>query len=153
MKKFYFALDTVLNYKQQVLDHLQEEHAQIIAERVACERVIDGLEEEQSQCMADWEEKKAGGFTVQEMQTFDRFLTSIRRKIQLEKEKLEEIKAREERKREEVVEARKETASIEKLKEKKRVQYDKEVQKDEERFIEEFVSNKSAVEREARNTA
>ena len=51
------------------------------------------------------------------------------------------------------MEARKETASIEKLKEKKRAQYDKEVQKDEERFIEEFVSNKSAVEREARNTA
>ncbi len=153
MKKFYFALDTVLNYKQQILEHLQEEHARIIAERVACERVIEGLEQQQSQCMADWEEKKARGFTIQEMQTFDRFLTSIRGKIERERERLAEIMAREERKREEVVEARKETASIEKLKEKKRAQYDKEVQKDEERFIEEFVSNKSAVEREARNTA
>ena len=150
MKKFYFALDTVLNYKQQILEHLQEEHARIIAERVACERVIEGLEQQQSQCMADWEEKKARGFTIQEMQTFDRFLTSIRGKIERERERLAEIMAREERKREE---ARKETASIEKLKEKKRAQYDKEVQKDEERFIEEFVSNKSAVEREARNTA
>ncbi len=153
MKKFYFALDTVLNYKQQILEHLQEEHARIIAERVACERGIEGLEQQQSQCMADWEEKKARGFTIQEMQTFDRFLTSIRGKIERERERLAEIMAREERKREEVVEARKETASIEKLKEKKRAQYDKEVQKDEERFIEEFVSNKSAVEREARNTA
>ena len=31
MKKFKFALDTVLSYKQQVLDALQGEHAEILA--------------------------------------------------------------------------------------------------------------------------
>ena len=46
MKKFYFALDTVLNYKEQVLENLQAEHAQIIAERVECERGIEALEQE-----------------------------------------------------------------------------------------------------------
>lgn len=153
MKKFYFALDTVLNYKQQVLERLQEEHARIMAEMLECEREIDRLEQRQRACMADYEEKKAGGFCVQEIQAFDLFLSSLRRQIRLERERLSEIQAREERKREEVVEARKETASIEKLREKKRLLYDKEVQKEEERFIEEFVSNKSAVEREARNTA
>ena len=30
MKKFYFPLHTVLNYKQQVLDNLRNEQAQII---------------------------------------------------------------------------------------------------------------------------
>ena len=49
MKKFYFALDTVLNYKEQVLEDLQNQHAQIIAERTACERVIEGLEQEQQE--------------------------------------------------------------------------------------------------------
>ena len=55
MKKFYFALDTVLNYKEQVLENLQAEHAQIIAERVECERGIEALEQEQQECMAELE--------------------------------------------------------------------------------------------------
>ena len=75
------------------------------------------------------------------------FLTSLRKKIERERERLAEILQREERKREQVVEARKETASITKLKDKKRAQYDKEVQKADEQFIDEFVSNKRAVAR------
>ena len=98
------------------------------------------------------EEKKLTGISINDMQTYDRFLTSLRRKIERERQRLAEILVREERKREEVVEARKETASITKLKEKKRAQYDKEVQKEEELFIDEFVSNKSATAK-ARNTA
>lgn len=152
MKKFYFALDTVLNYKEQVLEDLQNQHARIIAERVACERRIDDLEQEQRDCMAELEEKKLKGMSISDMQTYDRFLTSLRRKIARERERLAEILLREERKREEVVEARKETASITKLKEKKQAQYEKELQKEEEKFIDEFVSNKSAVAK-ARNTA
>lgn len=152
MKKFYFTLDTVLNYKEQVLENLQGEHARIIAERVECERGIEALEQEQQDCIDELEEKKLQGLSITDMQTYDRFLTSLRKKIERERERLKEILLREERKREEVVEARKETASITKLKEKKRAQYDKEVQKADEQFIDEFVSNKRAVER-VRNTA
>ncbi len=152
MKKFYFTLDTVLNYKEQVLENLQGEHARIIAERVECERGIEALEQEQQDCIDMLERKKLQGVSITDMQTYDRFLTSLRKKIESERERLAEILVREERKREEVVEARKETASITKLKEKKRAQYDKEVQKADEQFIDEFVSNKRAVGR-VRNTA
>lgn len=147
MKKFYFALDTVLNYKEQVLENLQAEHAQIIAERVECERGIEALEQEQRECMVQMEEKKIFGISITDMQTYDRFLTSLRKKIERERERLAEILLWEERKRGQVVEARKETASITKLKDKKRAQYDKEVQKADEQFIDEFVSNKRAVAR------
>lgn len=152
MKKFYFALDTVLNYKEQVLENLQGEHARIIAERVECERGIEALEREQQEWMAELERKKLQGISISDMQTYDRFLTGLRGKIERERQRLAEILIREERKREEVVEARKETASITKLKERKRAQYDKEVQKADEQFIDEFVSNKRAVNR-VRNTA
>lgn len=43
------------------------------------------------------------------------------------------------------MEAKKETASIEKLRERKLMEYDKQVQKEEERFIEEFVVTKNAL--------
>ena len=52
---------------------------------------------------------------------------------------MEELKKREEAKRAEVVEAKKESSSIEKLKERKLEAYHKEEAKSEERFIEEFV--------------
>ena len=53
---------------------------------------------------------------------------------------LEELRAEEEKKRERVVEAKKDTSSIEKLKEKKLDAYHKAEAKGEELFIEEFVS-------------
>ena len=54
--------------------------------------------------------------------------------------KLERLRRREEEKRTQVVEARKETATIEKLKEHKLEDYRKAELKDEEKRIEEFVS-------------
>ena len=67
-------------------------------------------------------------------------LRAMEREIQQETEKLEALREAAERKREEVVEARKETSSIEKLKERKLNDYEKAVSKSEEQAIEEFVS-------------
>ena len=60
--------------------------------------------------------------------------------LKKEHTKLEKFKELAEQKRKEVVEAKKDTSSIEKLKEKKIEEYNKEVQKFEEANIEEFVS-------------
>ena len=52
-----------------------------------------------------------------------------------------ELRIDAEKKREEMVAAKVETSSFEKLKEKKQLEYDKEAAKKEEQFIDEFVSN------------
>ena len=49
MKKFFFPLDTVLRYKEQVLDSLKAEHARILAKIRECENAIDELEHEHRQ--------------------------------------------------------------------------------------------------------
>ena len=64
--------------------------------------------------------------------------------IQRETLRLEALREAEEKKREEVVEAKKETSSIEKLKERKLEDYNKAVLKSDEQFIEEFVSSTRA---------
>ena len=64
----------------------------------------------------------------------------MEREIQQETAKLQALREAAEKKREEVVEARKETSSIEKLREKKRADYNKALAKSEEQAIEEFVS-------------
>lgn len=53
----------------------------------------------------------------------------------------------EEKKRAKVVEAKKESSSLDKLKEKQFEEYNKQVQKENEQMIEEFVSTQSAFAR------
>lgn len=67
-------------------------------------------------------------------------LRAAEMEIQRETQRLEKLRAQEEKKRAEVVEAKKDTSSIEKLKEKKLDAYNKAVEKSEEQFIEEFVN-------------
>lgn len=75
------------------------------------------------------------------MVSYDGYLNSLRKQIEKEKQVLTELRIDAEKKREEMVAAKVETSSFEKLKEKKQLEYDKEAAKKEEQFIDEFVSN------------
>ena len=66
--------------------------------------------------------------------------------IQRETKHLEELEAEAEKRREAMVEAKKETSSIEKLREKKLENYNKAIQKSEEAIIDEFVTTKRIME-------
>jgi len=144
MKKFTFGLDTVLGYKNQILSSLKMEHGKIIEKVNLQENVIEDLNIQYGNCNSDLNTKKISGMTIIEARGFGLFLSQIDHQIKLENKKLSEIKKIEEKKRLEVVECRKESAAIEKLKDKKRAQYDKEIKKMDELFIEEFVSNAMA---------
>ena len=70
----------------------------------------------------------------------------MERAIRYELELLAQYRKEEEEKREEMILARQESMSIEKLREKEHENYNKMVQKSEELLIEEFVSNSRATE-------
>ena len=145
MKKFRFSLETVLDYKNQALDALRAEHGAILAQVRAQEQLIEDLETEHRQADDDFTQRKLEGINVLDALSFEQYLRALERKLQVEYYKLEELRRREERKRDQVVEARKETATIEKLKEHKLEDYRKAEQKDEEQRIEEFVSTTRAM--------
>ena len=145
MKKFFFPLDTVLSYKEQVLENLRGEHARIIAKVRACEREIEGLEQEHQSCAKAFEKSKFTEMKISDIHTYEHYLEALGIKIKKKQEELLKLNEQEEEKRNEVVEAKKETSSIEKLKEKKFKEYNKEVLKQEELFIEEFVSTQNAM--------
>ncbi len=147
MKKFFFALETVLSYKEQALDGLKGEHARILAKVRGCERAIEMLEEERRLCALEFQEHRIKGMTIGEAHTYEGYLDSLRIRIHMKRHQLAKLREEEEAKRNEVVEAKKETSSIDKLKEKKRAEYDKAVQKEDESFIEEFVTTKNAMAR------
>ncbi|MFW6679366.1 flagellar export protein FliJ [Lacrimispora sp. AGF001] len=145
MKKFNFPLNTVLNYKDQVLENLKTEHAQILADIAQQERRIEELMEKSQSAAIRYREDTQCGVTVNIMREYERYITFIQQRIVAEQGVLLKLTKKEEQKRAEVIEAKKEKASIDKLKEKKLDQYNKEVLKSEELFIEEFVSNTMSV--------
>lgn len=141
MKKFVFSLDKVLDYKQQIEDNLRSEHAGAVRAVVKKEEEIEQLENTHQGFVADMEGIKRNGCRIQELRFYESYLDSSRRRIDEQKEMLTNLRRQEAEKREQVIEAKKERTSIDMLKEKKQSEYDFMMQKEEEKFIEEFVSN------------
>ena len=140
MKKFKFSLDSVLSYKQQILDALQAEHGAIVAQVREKEEELAQEWREYHQCNQEFQQKMGLGLPVTDALMYQSTLRAMERGIQQTTVELDELKKIEEAKRAEVVEAKKESTSIEKLKDKKLQAYHKEEAKGEERFIEEFVA-------------
>lgn len=144
MKKFEFSLDTVLSYKQQVLDALRGEYAQAMAQVRAQEALLEKLWREYRDCGEDYRDRALKGMPITEALMYQSALRASEQEIQRETERLEVLEAEAEERREKMVDAKKETSSIEKLKEKKLDAYHKAEAKSEELFIEEFVSSTRA---------
>lgn len=140
MKKFKFSLDSVLSYKQQILDALQAEHGVILAQVREKEEELNQLWVDYRSWNEEFQKKAARGLPVTEVLIYQSTLRAMEREIQQTTTRLEELRQEEEAKRAEVVEAKKDSTSIEKLKDKKLALYRKEESKYEERFVEEFVS-------------
>lgn len=144
MKKFSFSLDKVLRYKIQVENSIRNEHARMVQAVFKQEEVIAALEEDHRKHRESFKKEQEYGCSISRFRTYEDYLSLAQQRINGELEKLEILKKEEEEKRAEVIKAKTETSSIEKLKEKKKEEYDKASQKAEEQFIEEFVSNASA---------
>ena len=129
MKRFQFSLNTVLSYKQQVLEELQNEHGQLLYQVRQQELVLQAAEERYRGLNLEFRQAETEGGL--------RFLED---EIQREAKRLRACEAAAEEKRGQVVAARQDTASLEKLKDKKWEEYQKQAQKGEELLIEELVT-------------
>lgn len=140
MKKFQFSLDHVLDYKQQVLEGLQNEHA-ILIQRVRRQEIhLAETRASYQECNRAFREAEAQGITVAEALRYEGGLRFWEKEIEKSLRLLRQYQREAEEKRKQVVSARQDTASLEKLKDKKHLAYTQEAQKLEERTIEELVS-------------
>lgn len=141
MKKFQYRLDTVLDYKTQVLDNLKIEHAVIIQRVNRKQQKIRGLKEELIGYESDFNQIKESGASIEDYRLFDMCIGRMEEIIDTEKEKLSILRKQEDAKKQEVIAAKVDTSKFEKLKDKQIKEYQKAVAKADEAFIEEFVSN------------
>lgn len=139
MKKFQFNLDTVLNYKYQVLDAARSEHAAAMQRVTRQEEQMASLNLEYHNLNVEFREAEKSGITIADALVYENSLRVLEQRIQKETAELERLRQIAEMKRQQVVTARQETASLEKLRERRLEDYRKAVQKSEERFIDELV--------------
>ncbi|WP_027400168.1 flagellar export protein FliJ [Anaerovorax odorimutans] len=142
MKKFNFSLSTVHKYKNQILDNLKSQHATILAALKDQENILLKLEDKHKNINNEFNSKNKQGLILIEAIGYKRYLKILENKIKEEKDKLNSLKETESEKKTQVIEARKEVASLDKLKEKRLDEYNKALQKKEEQSVEEFVSNR-----------
>ncbi len=141
MKKFQYSLETVLNYKNQVYESWKEEYAEASQAVTLQKQKITALNAEREQIAKDFEEVKRQGATIDGFQLHLRMLEDEDHRILEATTRLKALEQRAEKRKKALIEAHIDVNKFEKLRDKKRAAYQKEVQKDNEAFIEEFVSN------------
>ncbi len=141
MKKFAFALDKVLSYKRQYEDSIRSEHAAALQRVAQQERRLQELDEAETQARSELDEKKKRGCQILDIQNYEKYLGYLREETARETRTLNVLKAQEEEKRRELIAAKTETKSLDKLKEKKIEEYNHMAAKEQEQLIEEFVNH------------
>ena len=139
MKQFQYRLETVLDYKTQVLDNLKNEHAVILQNVNRKREEIRGLNRELAGFQQEFDRTKEEGATIENYRLFDMCIGRMEPIIDEEKERLKVLRRQEEDKKKQVITAKVDTSKFEKLKDKKLKEYQKAVAKADETFIEEFI--------------
>lgn len=145
MKRFRFGLDGVLGYRQQVLEGEQNEYAKALQRvREQQDRVEDAQARYQD-LNQRFREEAAAGMTAADAMGFENGLRALEVEIARETQTFQTLRQEAEKKRARVLQAHMDAAVLERLKEKQRDAYQKEVQKSDERLIDELISAEWAV--------
>ena len=141
MKKFKYSLETVYQFKLQVLDKVKEEYAIKQQEVLNQQSLINRLQEELFHYEEEFERVKQEGASIETIMMYVNGIERMENRIGKEKDELIRRTVIAEEKKREVIKANVDTNAFEKLKEKKLEEYRVQGQKAEEQFIEEFVSH------------
>lgn len=144
MKKFQYSLQTVLNYKNMILDQKKEEYASWQAKIEAKNREIAALEKKKTDLQNAFDEVKHHGAAIEVFLLYAQMIDGTDEEIRYQYKLLARLQKKADMKKKEVIAAHIDVSKFEKLKEKKFAEYRAAELKENEAFIEEFVQNASA---------
>jgi flagellar export protein FliJ len=133
-----------MNYKQQILEAVKEEYAkqqELITDK---NKEIEDMKRRQNSLAEAFDEIKHEGAEIEKFLMYSEIIAKLQREIEYQYRLLAELEEEAEKIKVRVVEANIDVNKFIRLREKKMQEYKQEVQKDEEAFIEEFVSNASS---------
>ncbi len=140
MKRFQFQLEPVLNFKQQGLDALMVELSAIQASVAAQENKRSAAYQTLADYDAESVRKKAEGMSVLEALERQSCQQVLARRARNEDDELARLRGEAEKKRAEIVEARKETHSLERLREVRQTEFNAALAKAEEKELDDLTA-------------
>lgn len=140
MKKFQFGLDRVLDYRQRILEGRQNEYATAARQVQEQQARLDAVQARYQDLNDRFREEAAAGITIADAVSYENGLRGLEREIARETQTLQRLEREAKEKRQRMLQAYMDATVLERLKEKQRDAYQKEVQKRDEQFIEELVS-------------
>ena len=143
MKRFQFTLDKLMGYKDQVLSKEKNDLAQLRSDQLKVISEKEEMEQKLRESGEEFAEKAALGMSITEINMFKGFHNALIDQIRLKEKQISEFDDRIAKQLNVVVEASKDVNSLEKLRDKQLEEYRFRVNKSEEQFIEEYVSNKT----------
>ena len=141
MKKFKFSLEKILQLKEQFLKSLKNDLSTLHILLKEKEEEIKLLWLKYSESDKSYKNKSSLSILPYEIKFYKDYMNTLLSSIKKKEEEKELIFKKIEAKKQEIINLNIEISSIEKLKEKKLIQYNYQVQKMEELLIEEFVSS------------
>ena len=141
MKKFRYSLESVLNYKEQILERITDEYAECQLRVRRKEEEISVLRTKQYRLMQSFDDVKQKGAAIERYLVYSAMIEAAGNAIEYRKDQLAVLRREEEAKKKEVVDATVDVKKFVRLKEKKYREYQQAMQKEQEAFIEEFVQN------------
>lgn len=141
MAKFKFSLKSVEKYRNIILDEAKGRYAKAVADSEKQLERIDNLKHELSIQNEELNLRNSQGISILELQGYKTYMKILENNIKDEEYKLKTLRKIEQKRRFEMIAAKTDAMSIEKLKEKRWEEYLKEEEKRQQDATLEFVSN------------
>lgn len=142
MPKFNFRLQPVLNLKIQIEESLKNELGKATRKLEDEKEVLRRIQEEQEECMKQMNSDSSMGVRIEKLREYSAYLSFLKEKIMLQKENINIAQKNVDKYKEQLVKAMQEREILEKLKEKKYQEFLAELNKSEQRLIDEVISFK-----------
>lgn len=141
MKKFVFTLERLKQYREQTLETEKGTLAELRGHLSRLQKEVEEILEELARLNRELSEKYERGTTPTDISVHKRYISSKQQELHMKRHQIL-MKEREiEKQLEAVIDATKEVSKLEKLEEHQIEEYKAAEQKENELFIEEFVSN------------
>ena len=142
MKKFRFKLETVLNVKEKREEQLKHELLKLQALKVQEEQLLSEVKEKRAYISREKSNENKKGTDIQSLINFEQYLGVLLKKIDDTQKNIKVLEKKADIKREEVVEASREKKVFEKLKEKQFGEFQRVVNENEQKVLDEMAVSK-----------
>jgi flagellar FliJ protein len=137
-RAFRFRLENVLRYRKLIEEIKEKELASIRAQIHRQKQKIELLEKEHTNIINELKLMKQKTFDLSAVRIYQSYLSFLKRRIMYEKDVLALLYQKEKKKLEEYIEARKNTRVLERLKERRFAQWQYEVDREEQKFLDDI---------------